>query len=91
MGATMSGSSSVALLLVAPVPEVPLVPHHREGQVGEELLVAQPHEVGGILAGVVADEDTIDSRAEVGRDPVEHLGKGRGGVVRHDEDADAHA
>ena len=79
----------VAGLLVAAVAEVPRVADDLERQVVGQLLVAERHEVGAVLAGVVADEDFADPGAEVGGDAVEHLGERRRGVVGHDEDADA--
>ena len=52
----------VAPLLVAAVAEVLRVADDRERQVGRDLLVAERHEVGGVLAVVVADQDLVDRR-----------------------------
>jgi len=79
---------AVARLLVAPVAQVLRVAHDGERQVGAELLVAQPHQIGGIAAGVVADQHLLDPRAEVLRDPVKDAGQRGSGVVRDDQDPD---
>ena len=47
----------VAGLLVAAVAEVAGLADDGQRQVGHQLLVAEPDEVGGVLAVVVADED----------------------------------
>ncbi len=77
----------VAGLLVAAVPEVAGLADQRERQV-RHLLVPETHQVGGVVAVVVADDDLADVGTEVGRDAVEHRRQRGGGVVRHDEDAD---
>jgi hypothetical protein len=79
----------VAGLLVPAVAEVALVPDHGDRQVRSRLLVAQRHQVGGVVARVVTDEDLGDATAEVLRDAVEDAGKRGDGVVGHDEHPDA--
>ncbi len=78
----------VADLLIAAVAEVAGIADDRQRQVRERLLVPETYEIGGVLAGVVADEDLRDPRPEVGRHAIEHAGQGCDRVVSDDEDAD---
>ena len=79
----------VAGLLVAAVAQVAGVADDLEGQVGGQLLVAEGHQVGAVLAGVVADEHLRDAAAEGLGDAVEDRRQRGCCVVRDDEDADA--
>src|SRR5690606_22723409 len=71
------------------VAQVALVAGDLDRQVGRQALVADGHQVGLVLAVVVADEHGRDRRSEVLGDPVEDGGERRRGVVRDDEDPDS--
>ena len=77
----------VAGLLVAAVAQVAGLADQGDGQIGD-LLVAEAHQVGGVLAVVVADDHLLDVRTDLGRDPVQHLGQRGRRVVGHHEDPD---
>ena len=81
----------VARLLVAAVSEVHGATDHLQGQVGARALQFETDLERFVGACVVADEDDVDPRKEVAGDPIEHPGESVLGVVRDDEDADAHA
>jgi hypothetical protein len=47
------------------------------------------HEKGGVRRGIVKDAHFGQVRAQLDRNPIEHLGQRRRGVVGHDVDHDA--
>ena len=65
------------------------MPDDREREVGHELPVPEPDEVGRVVAVVVAHEHVAHAGPELRRDAVEHLREGRGRVVRDDQDPDS--
>ncbi len=81
---------AVARLLIAPVAEVLVLAHGGDVQILGELLVAESDEMGGVVAGIVADQHFGDPTPEVRRNAVEHCRKGRRRVVGDHEDADLH-
>ncbi len=78
---------AVAGLLVAAVAEVVRLADEGDGQVGD-LLVAEPDQVGRVLAVVVADDDLFDVAADGLGDAVEHPSQGGRRVVGHHQDPD---
>ena len=75
-------------LLIPPVTQVHRLPDKSDRQI-RLLLVAQTHQIGRVLAVIVADDYLFDFGPELGRDAVEHFGQGRRRVVRHDENSNS--
>ena len=66
----------VSRLLVPAVPEIAAVAYDRERQIGAYLPVAQAHQVCGVVAVVVADQNVAQPVTYVVRDAVQHMCEG---------------
>jgi len=77
----------VSNLLVAAVPLVGLVPHHRERKIGMRLPITKTMLESAVLRGVVDDEDlTVIVAQNCSRESIQDWRQGGLSVVRHDED-----
>src|ERR1700681_4284315 len=83
----MLAGETICGLLVTSIAQVLLMTYHSEGQVIRELLIPEAHEIGRVVAVIVADQDLRDPLPKVTGNAVQDLRERAGSIVGDNDNA----